>query len=106
MLCQPLIKQTHLVGVLYLENSLVPHAFNAASSAVLDLLGSQAAISLENALLYADLRERESRIRRLVESNLIAIFFWSMDGNISEANDAFLQLLGYSRQDLEEGRLT
>jgi len=42
---------------------------------VLELLASQAAISLENALLYSDVREREGRIRRLVESNVIGVHF-------------------------------
>jgi predicted ATPase len=52
VLCLPLIKQSQLIGVLYLENNLTPHAFTPARIAVLKLLASQAAISLENAHLY------------------------------------------------------
>ena len=52
------------------------------------------------------LRKNESRMRRLVESNIIGVFFWETEHGISEANDAFLQLLGYTREDLEEGRLS
>ena len=55
ILCLPLIKQAKLAGVLYLENSLASHVFTPARIAVLGLLASQAAISLENATLYADL---------------------------------------------------
>jgi PAS domain S-box-containing protein len=51
------------------------------------------------------LREREARIRRLVESNIIGVFFWTMEGDVTEANDAFLALVGYSREDLRAGRL-
>ncbi|MBI3144949.1 MAG: response regulator, partial [Pseudogulbenkiania sp.] len=51
----------------------------------------------------AALREREARIRRLVESNLMGVFFWRLDGSISEANDTFLAMLGYRRQDLLDG---
>ncbi|MEX3928369.1 ATP-binding protein [Paraburkholderia sp. BR10936] len=55
ILCLPLIKQAELIGMLYLENSLASHAFQPARIAVLELLSSQAAISLENARLYAEL---------------------------------------------------
>lgn len=54
---------------------------------------------------YRDLREREARIRRLVESNVIGIVFWDLDGNITAANDAFLKMVGYSRQDLLSGKI-
>ena len=67
VLCLPLVKQAKLIGVLYLENNLASHVFTPARISVLELLASQAAISLENARLYNDLREREARIRRLVE---------------------------------------
>jgi PAS domain S-box-containing protein len=46
------------------------------------------------------LRERNALIRRLVESNIIGIFFWDSGGRISEANDAFLQTVDYSQPDL------
>ena len=119
VLCLPIVRQATLIGVLYLENTLVTHAFTPERVAVLELLASQAAISLENALLYTDLqqenserkraeealREREARIRRLVESNIIGIFFWDTGGGISEANDALLQMVGYSRQDLLSGNV-
>ena len=54
VLCLPIVKQTKLVGALYLENNLTPRAFTAERIAVLELLASQAAISLENARLYSD----------------------------------------------------
>ena len=55
ILCLPLINQAKLIGVLYLENNLTPHVFTPARIAVLKLLASQAAISLENTRLYRDL---------------------------------------------------
>ncbi len=48
ILCLPLLNQAKLIGVLYLENNLTPHVFTPARIAVLKLLASQAAISLEN----------------------------------------------------------
>ena len=105
VLCLPLVKQTKLIGVLYLENNLASHVFTPARISVLELLASQAAISLENARLYNDLREREARIRRLVDSNIIGIVIGDYQGRILEANEAFLDIVGYTREDLVSGRL-
>jgi PAS domain S-box-containing protein len=109
ILCLPLINQGRLNGVLYLENNLTPRVFLRARITVLKLLASQAAISLENSRLYRNLAEREAKIRRLVDANIIGIFIWSvpgeMDGPIVEANDAFLRIVGYDREDLVSGRI-
>ena len=69
ILCLPLIKQRQLIGVLYFENNLASHVFTPARHAVLDLLSSQAAISLQNAELYAKL-EREIAERTQSETAL------------------------------------
>src|SRR3984885_1156632 len=60
VLCVPIVKQSKLVGVLYLENNLTPRAFTSDRVAVLELLAAQAAISLENAGLYSDLQRSET----------------------------------------------
>jgi PAS domain S-box-containing protein len=60
VLCLPIVKQTKLVGALYMENNLTPGAFTAERVAVLELLASQAAIALENASLYSDLQCSEA----------------------------------------------
>ena len=110
ILCLPLINQGRLNGVLYLENNLAPRVFAPARITVLKLLASQAAISLENSRLYRDLAEREAKIRRLVDANIIGIFIRSItgevDGPIVEANDAFLRMVGYDREDLVSGRIS
>jgi PAS domain S-box-containing protein len=62
ILCLPLTKQAVLVGVLYIENSQTSHAFTPVRLAVLKLLVSQAAISLENARLYTELRKTEATL--------------------------------------------
>ena len=51
------------------------------------------------------LREREARIRRLVDSDVIGIIMWDLEGRILDANEAFLHMLGYSRDDLVSGGL-
>ncbi|MEW9583386.1 PAS domain S-box protein [Paraburkholderia sp. DGU8] len=105
VLCLPLIKQGALVALLYLENSLAPHVFTPGRISVLKLLASQAAISLENSSLYGEIREREAQIRRLIDANIVGIIFWDQGGRILEANDAFLSMVGYEREDLVSGRL-
>jgi PAS domain S-box-containing protein len=105
VLCLPLIKQAKLVGVLYIENNVAASVFTLARIVVLKLLASQAAISLENARLYSDLQDREAKVRRLVDSNIIGIYIWDFQGRIIDANEAFLDMVGYSREDLISGPL-
>ena len=105
ILCLPLLNQAKLIGALYLENNLAPRVFAPARLTVLKLLASQAAISLENTRLYRDLAEREAKIRQLVDSNIIGIFIWDFDGRILDANDAFLRMVNYDREDLVSGRI-
>ncbi len=52
-----------------------------------------------------ELRLSEAKIRRLVDANIIGIFFFAADGLIIEANDAFLCTIGYDREDFAAGRL-
>ena len=105
ILSLPLINQGRLIGVLYLENNLARGVFAPGRLVVLKLLASQAAIALENTQLYRDLAEREAKIRRLVDANIIGIFIWDFDGRILEANDAFLRIVGFDRQDLAAGNI-
>jgi PAS domain S-box-containing protein len=113
VLCLPLLNQAKLIGVLYLENNLAPRVFSSTRIAVLKLLASQAAISLEYGRLYRDLAEREAKIRRLVDANIIGIFTWQLTGEnpeeslavIVDVNDAFLRIVGYDREDLVTGSL-
>jgi PAS domain S-box-containing protein len=103
--CLPLLRRGELGGVLYLENSQATYAFTPDRIAVLNVLAAQAAISLDKARLYGELKEREARIRRLVDANIIGVIIWTFDGQIIEANDAFLAITGYSRDELVSGRV-
>ena len=105
VLCLPIVRQSALVGLLYLENNLATHAFTPDRVQVLELLAGQAAISLENARLYSDVRESHARTRSLIDSNIIGMFFWDLQGAITETNDTFLRMTGYSRDDIKSGAL-
>jgi PAS domain S-box-containing protein len=84
--------RVHSVEQRYLERTRVAEA-----------LASKAAVSLENTRLYHDLEERDRRIRRLVDSNIIGIVIWDLDGRLLDANDAFLRMVQYEREDLQAG---
>ncbi len=94
ILCLPIVKQAKLVGALYLENNLTAGAFTPDRLTVLQLLASQAAISLENATLYSDLQLQAELLQRLPVSA------WTLtpDGTPDFVNQVWL---GYSGQTLD-----
>jgi PAS domain S-box-containing protein len=114
ILCLPLVKQVKLMGVLYLENNLAPGVFTTERLAMLELLASQAAISLDNARLYADLiqenndrrkaeealRASEERWSMLAENTTAGIALTAPDGRFIAANLALQKMLGYTEREL------
>ena len=76
ILCLPLIKQGSLVAILYLENSLAPRVFTPARIAVLKMLASQAAVSLDNARLFAELSHLEAYLAEAQRLSLTGSFGW------------------------------
>jgi PAS domain S-box-containing protein len=114
VLCLPLVKQSVLIGVLYLENNLASRVFTPARLSVLELLSSQAAISLENARLYADLltenrdretaedalRASEERWRNLFENAPVGIALTGSPGKFVAVNPALQRMVGYSEAEL------
>jgi PAS domain S-box-containing protein len=64
------------------------------------------AVSFHGAVMDITERKRtEGRFRRLVDSNVQGVIFWNTKGEITRANDAFLRMVGASREDLEAGRV-
>lgn len=55
-------------------------------------------VSAQEALL-----ERERQLRQLVDSDIIGIVIWDLDGTLIDANDAFLKMVQYDRKDVEAG---
>jgi PAS domain S-box-containing protein len=100
VLCLPIVQQTKLVGALYLENNLTPRAFTSDRVAVLELLASQAAISLQNARLYSDLQRNEDRLRGVIDT--IPAHVWSItpDGAVDFINQRSMESTGLSSEDL------
>jgi len=94
ILCVPLINQGKLISVVYLENNLTTGAFTPDRVAVLKLLSSQAAISIENAKLYSELRENESRLTQFLEAMPVGVAILDGNGKPYYANLIAQQLLG------------
>ena len=80
------------------------HTFLDGNGELIELIGTATDITVRKCAEEA-LRESEAKIRRLVDSNIIGIFIWDLEGRILEANDAFLRMGGYDREDLISGRL-
>ena len=87
------VKFVHVLG----------HALKDANGN-LEIVGALMDVT-ENTRLYHDLTEREAKIRRLVDANIIGVFIGDLDGRILEANDAFLRIVGYDCEDVTAGRV-
>jgi len=112
----PLIFQEKLLGVigLFSRRPLGEQEFTW-----LGLFANHAAVSIANARAFEEVAERqkgeaevrelasglEAKIRRLVEANVVGIVMFTLEGAITGANDAFLQMVQYSREDLSAGRV-
>ena len=113
-ICLPVVRQGEVIAALYLDNDLTTEAFTTQATHVLELLGSQLAISLENAQLYASL-ETENRVRRLAEAEARAhrvqlktvldtivhgVLAVDLAGTITTVNPAAAELLGLPKEAL------
>jgi PAS domain S-box-containing protein len=94
LLCLPLLNQSKLVGVLYLENQLATGVFTPERAQVLNLLSAQAAIAIENAKLYSKLRDGESQINQFLEAVQVGIGVLDATGRPYYVNQRGIQLLG------------
>jgi PAS domain S-box-containing protein len=118
-LATPLLREGTPIGTILVRRMEV-RPFNDKQIALLETFAAQAAIAIENVRLFEaekqrtqalahanrDLAEREAKIRRLVDANIIGIFVWEFEKRIIEANDALLRMVGYDRDDLVAGRLS
>jgi len=97
--------------------------FDAEDDRVMASLGKfassayQALIQIEDLKFQVSEREKaeaevrelarglEAKIRRLVEANVVGIVMWNLEGAITGANEAFLRMVQYNREDLSSGRV-
>jgi PAS domain S-box-containing protein len=72
---------------------------------LIDVATSMASIAVARELRERELRDREARFRGVFESPMVGTLFWDASGQITGANEAFLDLLGYSKEELAGGKL-
>jgi PAS domain S-box-containing protein len=97
VLCLPIVRHGKLAAVLYLENNSTSHAFTPDRVAMLRVLASQAAISLENARLYGEIRRTQLYLDRAQALSQTGSFGWNIDsGEIFWSDEAF-KIYGYER---------
>ena len=95
VLCLPLLKQRAPVALLYLENNLATRIFTPARLRVLNVLASQAAMSLENSLLYRDLAEGKAYLAEAQRLSHTGSFGWVVSTGEIFWSDETLRIFEY-----------
>jgi PAS domain S-box-containing protein len=115
----PLLCRGKVVGVANLMRSDPDHPYDEDDLHMVERVAEHAALAIANARSYAaeraardaaeraahDLRQAESRFARLYDSGIIGILVVDLEGHVSAINDALLELVGYSREDIVSGRV-
>ncbi|MBL1263910.1 PAS domain S-box protein [Candidatus Methylomicrobium oryzae] len=83
-----------------------PHTPSERDFALLDVLARQVTDVLERRRALDVLRQNEERLRRMLEIETVGVIFFDQTGTVIDANESFLNLTGYTRQDIETRALT
>jgi histidine kinase len=94
ILCLPILYQSKLQGIIYLENHLTAGTFTQERVEVLNVLVSQAAIALINAQLYTKVSERESQLTQFIDAMPVGVAVHDSTGQVTYINQMAQQLLG------------
>ncbi len=94
VLASPIVHQRKLKGIIYLENDSAPSVFTKDRAQAIDMLSAQAAVSLENAMLYEQLKASESKYRSMFENAIEGIFQITRQGTFISANQSLAAILG------------
>lgn len=112
ILCTPIINQTRLTGILYLENNNLVGAFTPQRVEMLNMFSSQIAISIENAMLYETLEDKinertmalslsEEKYRAIIENITDGYYEVDLKGALTFYNSAFCQIFGYGEEEFK-----
>ncbi len=107
LLCTPILDRGKLIGLLYLENKLIKGAFTPERLEVINVLCTQAAISLENARLHAQEREKshrleqsQQRLKLIIQQTPVAVIEWDTSFKFESWNPAAEKIFGYRAEEI------
>lgn len=101
----PLQIQNKTIGAITLVSTESKRKFSNHDVLTAEELAKRASLAIQNSQLYEKAQLRESQFKALYNSNVIGVIYCDLNGKIYEANNAFLQMVGYSKKDLEKGLL-
>jgi PAS domain S-box-containing protein len=100
----PLVKDGEFVAGLGVHSSK-PREWTADEVALVEEAADRIWTAVDRARAEAALRESEARLQRAIAIETVGVIFFSTDGRITEASEAFLRMSGYSREDVTHGLL-
>jgi C4-dicarboxylate-specific signal transduction histidine kinase len=92
LICAPILVSARPIGALYLENTLTSRAHSARDLKLLELIASQAAVSLENARLYRGLHQAQQRMARAEQVSRTGSFSWRPDTQELDFSDELMRI--------------
>ena len=95
ILCMPIRHKGKTSAILYAEHKDIECAFTQQQTQMLDIIGSQGAIAIENASLYDSVKSSEDQYRGLFENAVEGLFQTDVDGKPVLCNPALIDILGY-----------
>ncbi|MBD2494252.1 AAA family ATPase [Nostoc sp. FACHB-280] len=112
VLCLPILNQRNLIGIVYLRNQYTSEVFTRDRVLILEILCTQAAISLENARLHAQEREKSERLEKsqqrlqiIIQQTPVAILEWNTKFEFQNWNPAAEKLFGYTQTEIMDKHL-
>jgi PAS domain S-box-containing protein len=100
----PLRAGEEILGLLHLADRRKDR-FTDESIRFFEGLGASIGVALLSKRAQEALSESERRLRRFYQAGLVGVIYWNMDGKLVDANDRFLEMVGYSREELEAGAI-
>lgn len=101
----PIIIDNKAIAAIQFVSTESKKQFNRYDLQMAEELATRSALAIQNANLYEAVKQRELQFKALFDANIVGVLFTRLNGTIKDANDAFLQMTGYSQSDLEHGHL-
>lgn len=101
----PLLVGGMAIGVITFLTTGGRKRFTKTDLRMAEELATRASLVINNAQLYKSARENEFKFKSFVRSNIIGVFIANKEGKIYAANESFSKIIGYSREELKQGKV-